>query len=174
MYATAQDMLLFYQARELAKTATPRNNPDLDPIDPVLLETLINQGDSSAWTEAQIARAEMGIVAINACLGDATREMDSYFIRRYTLPLSVDTIALNPLTRKCADIARFLLAERFFKDLEEVKERYNSVLTWLRDVGAGRAGLLIANVGSTGDVTVSNSFGAVITQGANAHDWSTY
>lgn len=170
MYASAPDMLLFFQARELAKIATPRDDPKQAQIDPVLLETLINQGDTSAWTPEQIERAQKGVIAINACLEDASKEMDSYFIRRYPLPLDNETIALNPIKRKCADVTRYLLAERFFKDLDEVRRRYDDVVTWLRDVSAGRVGLLIA-IPSGG---VTGSFGSVVVQGVSKHDWSCY
>jgi len=141
MYASSADLLLIAQAKELAKIATPKKDNRGEVIVPELLQALIESADTSAWTAEQIALANEGLMAINEALADAQRDMDSYLSSQYDLPLSAETIALNPLKRRCADIARYLLTERRFKSSEEIKARYQDARSWLRDVASKRARL---------------------------------
>lgn len=148
-YASAADMELAFQAKELAKLATPKKDNQGQQIVPECLTALIQGADTSSWTAAQIALAQEGLEAVNAALADAQREMDSYLVKQYSLPLSAETIALNPLVRKCADIARYLLNERRFKSDTQITARYNEALTWLRDVSSKRAALQLAATDSS-------------------------
>ncbi|ALG67877.1 DUF1320 domain-containing protein [Beggiatoa leptomitoformis] len=170
-YATALDMLLYYQAKELAKTATPKSSPTAANIVPECLEALIKDENTSAWTSEQVETAQAGLEAINEALADAEKLMTSYFARRYQMPLNDATIAVNPVKRGCGDIARYFIAERKFKDITEVTKRYNDVMTWLLDVGSGKAGLMIKE---TIDSATTSPFKASFGQGVSRTDWGTY
>lgn len=85
-------------------------------------------------------RARVGVIdeaVVNRAITDAGAEIDGYLAGRYELPL-VGVPAV--LTLYACDMARY----RLFEDgaYEQVVERYNSALRYLRDVAAGRVQLL--------------------------------
>lgn len=84
-------------------------------------------------------RARTGVideVVVNRAITDAAAEIDGYLSGRYELPL-VTVPAV--LTLYACDMARY----RLFEDgaYEQVVERYNSALRYLREVAAGRVQL---------------------------------
>ena len=106
---------------------------------------MIQGDDTTAWESGEITLAQEGLTAINTMLADATQIMDSYLGNQYDLPLPAETIALNPLKRYCCDIARYLLAERLFKDSDEITLRYQDAMKWLQAVAEEKATLLLAS-----------------------------
>lgn len=70
-------------------------------------------------------------------IADAAAEIDGYLAGRYDLPL---LLVPTVLALYACDIARY----RLFEDgaYEQVVERYNTALRYLRDVAAGRVQLL--------------------------------
>lgn len=78
-------------------------------------------------------------VVVGRALDDASAEIDTYLCGRYDLPLTAPYPAI--LERVCCDIARY----RLYDDLPivEVRKRYEDALSWLRDIAAGRAVLLV-------------------------------
>lgn len=88
---------------------------------------LSDRTHSGAIDDAVVAQA----------IADAAAEIDGYLASRYELPLAaVPTV----LVLYACDIARY----RLFEDgaYEQVVERYNTALRYLRDVAAGRVQLL--------------------------------
>jgi phage gp36-like protein len=77
-------------------------------------------------------QADAGV--IDAALAAATSEMDSYIGAKYTLPLN-STPAV--LTDKCVDIALYRLSQRPGAMTDEIKDRFEKALAWLRDVSRG-------------------------------------
>ena len=78
-------------------------------------------------------------VVVGRALDDASAEIDTYLCGRYDLPLTAPYPTI--LERVCCDIARY----RLYDDLPivEVRKRYEDALSWLRDIAAGRAVLLV-------------------------------
>lgn len=86
-------------------------------------------------------RAEPPAGAIDAAvvasaLADADAVIDSYIVGRYALPLSPVPAVLE--LRAC-DIARFLL--HGLRATQEVRDRYDDAIAFLKDVSAGKAKL---------------------------------
>lgn len=72
----------------------------------------------------------------SAAIADAVAEMNSYLGRRYSVPV----VNGGPvLLACCCDIARFYLYTS--SPTEEVQQRYQSRVAWLKDVAADRATL---------------------------------
>ncbi|MBF0370983.1 MAG: DUF1320 domain-containing protein [Magnetococcales bacterium] len=136
MYATATNLLTWIGAKELAEIATP---DDLIQITPTLMRLTI-QGDArDAYTQAEQDAADESLVRIEAALGDADRQIDSYLASRYTLPLAAEVITGSILPRICGDIARWLLFDNGVT--KEVGERYDRAVVYLKDLQSGDAQL---------------------------------
>lgn len=95
-------------------------------------------GDAEVLQLSDRARTGMIDDAVVAqSIADAAAEIDGYLASRYELPLAaVPTV----LVLYACDIARY----RLFEDgaYEQVVERYNTALRYLREVAAGRVQLL--------------------------------
>ncbi|HEX9844040.1 MAG TPA: DUF1320 domain-containing protein [bacterium] len=76
--------------------------------------------------------ADAGV--IDEALAAATAEMDSYIGTKYQLPLATPPAVLKD---KCVDIALYRLSQRPGAMTDEVKDRYEKALAWLRDVSRG-------------------------------------
>lgn len=75
---------------------------------------------------------------ISAAIADAEAEIDSYINQRYRVPLaSVPDV----LVGVACDLARYRLYST--NPTEEVAKRYEQRIAFLRDVSAGRAGILV-------------------------------
>lgn len=86
---------------------------------------------------------EIDSEVVAQAIADATAEINGYLAGRYALPLG-ETPEL--LRLYACDIARY----RLFEDgaYEQVVERYNNALRFLRDIAAGRMQLFAAGVGA--------------------------
>lgn len=86
---------------------------------------------------------EINTEVVAQAIADATAEIDGYLAGRYALPLA----NIPELLRLYAcDIARY----RLFEDgaYEQVVDRYNNALRFLRDVAAGRMQLFSSSEGA--------------------------
>lgn len=83
---------------------------------------------------------EIDSEVVNRAIDDASAEIDGYLAGRYRLPLSAVPALL---TLYACDIARY----RLFEDgaYEQVIERYNNALRYLRDVAQGKVQLFVAD-----------------------------
>lgn len=82
-------------------------------------------------------------VRVQAACEYATQEIDAYLTFRYTLPIvSVPMV----LTNKAADIARYQLEHNAPR--EDVRQRYEDAIVWLKLVAAGKVGLGIGSNGT--------------------------
>jgi phage gp36-like protein len=80
--------------------------------------------------------------AVNAqivtdCLTEASATIDSYCRQRYQIPLQQS----DQVKGLCLDITEYLLFSRRRKMPDTVKQRYQDAINFLKDVGAGKAGL---------------------------------
>jgi phage gp36-like protein len=131
-YATKLNMLDYFGSQELSQLATPRRHR---PVDSLLLELVITGGDTSVYSQEDIDLANEVIGYIESALVDASSEMDSHIRVHNTLPLTTAIIYASPLPRKCGDIARWILAESH--PSEEIVERYNIALSYIRKISDG-------------------------------------
>jgi phage gp36-like protein len=69
---------------------------------------------------------------VDAACADATAEIDGWLSQRLTLPATTP----QEVVRRACDIARYMLYDD--KATEQVRERYEDALAWLKDVAAGR------------------------------------
>lgn len=101
----------------------------------------------SAFGEVEISRLEFNITksdddeekqkASLIATRNASNKADSYLSVRYDLPLP----SVPDILKSCvSDVARYLLYKD--KPNEEVENRYKEALTYLKDLGAGRARLV--------------------------------
>ncbi len=135
-YATANDLLIWYGAKELTQIAVPE---DRLLITPELLRLTIDLGDRGSYTPEERASADEGLIRIERGLSDAHQLMNSYLARRYPLPLSNDLITASALPRSCGAIARRLL--HLDRVPAEVIQGYEMALSWLKDLAANKAEL---------------------------------
>lgn len=76
---------------------------------------------------------------IQAALVDATAEINSYLGQRHQVPVAAPSPVLQAA---CCDMARYQLYAA--QATEEVTQRYQQRIAWLRDVASGKASLGIA------------------------------
>lgn len=83
---------------------------------------------------------EIDEVQVNKALADASAIIDSYIQSRYVVPLpSVPSVLIRPT----CDIARLMLDMDNPRD--EVRKRYDSALTFIKDIAKGIASLPLPN-----------------------------
>jgi len=80
---------------------------------------------------------------IAAALEDADARVNSYIAVVYTVPLSPVPATL---TRIAGDIARYFLYDD--RATDQVTERFNAAIAFLKDVAAGRASLGVDTAGA--------------------------
>lgn len=73
---------------------------------------------------------------VETALTDASAEMNSYLANRYTVPVQEQS---KMLTAVCCDLTRYQLYS--VQPTEEVTQRYQQRISWLRDIAANRASL---------------------------------
>ncbi|MGL4938434.1 gp436 family protein [Shewanella sp.] len=97
---------------------------------------------------------------VQAAIMDACAEIDSYIGQRYTLPLANTPEIMVGVT---CDLARFRLYA--VNPIEEVTERYNQRIAFLRDVSAGKAGIPVPAVQDGGGfIAAINTPGRLFTR----------
>jgi phage gp36-like protein len=77
--------------------------------------------------------ADAGV--IEAALAAATAELDSYLSTKYPVPLAAPVPAV--VRDKAVDIALYKLSQRPGAMTDEIKDRYEKALAWMRDVSRG-------------------------------------
>lgn len=92
--------------------------------------------------------------AMDRCIADASAEMDGYIGQRYTLPLPTAPAWAMQI---CGDIAIYRGARAADALTNELRQRYEDAIAFLRNVAKGAAGLGLAPVdepqtGDTGEV----------------------
>jgi phage gp36-like protein len=92
---------------------------------------------------------------VSMALDDATAEVDSYLSSVLSAPLTTTPVILVSVT---CDVARYRLYSGIGGQTEQVKDRYDAAVRWLRDVSAGKAKLGIA----TADVPITRGIAASI------------
>jgi phage gp36-like protein len=103
---------------------------------------------------------------LQQAIDDATAEIDSYLIGRYSLPF---TNAPADLVRKACDLTRFnLYVNRGLSDKDsQVERNYERIIRFLEQVSKGTISLQV----STPDIPPSNT--AMISSDAR-QDWSGF
>lgn len=84
---------------------------------------------------------------LDMSLNDATSEIDSYLAVVLT---TTPTSGFAVLIGVCCDIARYRLYAGIGGETEQVKERYDAAIRWLRDVSTGKARIGISTEPITG------------------------
>jgi phage gp36-like protein len=135
-YATGQNLLEWYGAKELAQIATP---DDLVMVPAQLLRLTLEGGNRDAFSLEEKAAADAAQVRISAVLEEATLLIESYLGRRYSLPIPDSGVQSSPLPRACGAMARRLLYDDGVP--QEVGQRYELTLGWLRDLANSQANL---------------------------------
>lgn len=132
-YATTTELLTRFDAAEIAQRAD-RGIPRLVSAD--LLTAVASNGDLSAWTADEVARAGVALIVIGRALKDADDTINSYVSSRYSLPLA----PVPPVLQRVAcDLARYFLYDD--QVTEVIKQRYDACIKMLADVAAGRVSL---------------------------------
>lgn len=151
-YATATNLLNWFDSQELAQLATPKRYAVVDAI---LLELTASGGDRSAYPQPDIDAADATLTVISDALTAASKLIDSYLGDRYSLPLSQAQVDASPLPRYCGDVARYQLSDD--QEVETITKRYDRALMWLRDLASGKAALGAADpqAATSGTVVVS-------------------
>ncbi len=132
-YATATALLTRFDAAEIAQRVD-RGVPRL--VTSELLTLVAGNGDVSAFTAAEIARAATGIGVVQRALQDADDTINGYLSARYTLPLSPVPAVLE---RVACELARFYLYDDQVTDL--IKDRHAANMKWLAEVSKGTVSL---------------------------------
>lgn len=73
---------------------------------------------------------------VELAIKDASAEINSYLANRYPVPVQDQS---NVLVAACCDLARYTLYS--IQPTEEVTQRYQQRVAWLRDIAQGRAHL---------------------------------
>lgn len=157
-YATLNDLVIAFGARELSEVATPKRFEIPSDED---LELAAEDPTGYPAGKPNQAALEAVLDALNHALAVADGIIDSYLATRYSLPLASTPIAL---TEKALDLARFELQRE--RASEEAKTRREFAIAWLKDLAAGRAKLgSVALDGAEGGsgIAVQSSAGRVFT-----------
>ncbi len=108
-YATVQDLIDFAGEAEIARNSVP-DGAEL----------------SGVWTER-----------VQPKLDTASDLMDSYFRRRYMVPVPV-----SPIIRECCcTLARYMLASGVGGPAESVRLAHKQQIVWLESIGRGTVNL---------------------------------
>ncbi|MGD0564540.1 MAG: phage protein Gp36 family protein [Roseiarcus sp.] len=118
----------------------------------------------AAWNPATSARDE-GRIAV--ALGAAAAVMDGYFARRYPLPLAPSAGGALLLTNINCDLAMGLLSNTPGTRNEIVAEAEKRALSFLRDVGDGKAAIPL--LPSAAEPQVAPNEPVLI---ADRHEWA--
>jgi phage gp36-like protein len=135
-YATPQNLLEWYGAKELAQIATP---DDLIMVPAQLMRLTLDGGNRDAFSVEERAAADSAMTRISAALAESTSLIESYLGDRYSLPIADAVVQTSPLPRACGAMARRLLYDDGVP--QEVGQRYELALGWLRDLASSQAGL---------------------------------
>lgn len=114
-------------------------------------------------------RNDLGAIdvsVLNDAIGDASNLIDSHLRRGYALPLTQSMVDSSPIKRHCGDIARYLLHDNGATD--EVKNRYDQAVHWLRDIAAGKASL------GEQDVQAASESRMTTGTGNSGTNWGSY
>ncbi|MFZ2452587.1 MAG: DUF1320 domain-containing protein [Methylovulum miyakonense] len=138
MYVTIAQLIAQFGETELIQR-TDRSKPKTGAIDQALLNEIIDA---------------------------ASREIDGYLRSVYPLPLSDGLVAGSALPEKCGAIVRYHLYKGVKN--EDVSERYNDAVKWLKGVQSKDITL-----GPT-DATVAETGTMRVRQGISRTDWGSY
>lgn len=163
MYATETQLLDLFGDTEMALLAAPEDAA----VDGVLLRLTVEGGDRSAYSAGDIALADKAALRLTSAIADADRQINSYLSPRYTLPLGAALVDDSPLPSTSADLARHKLMDN--RATEEVENRKNDAIRWLRDVSMNKASL------GEQDTAVASQQGRMVArQGVSAYDWDGF
>lgn len=125
----------------------------------------------SAFTAAEIAQLTAGGRNVADALDAASQEADTYLATRYAVPVTATPIPEHLVQATC-DIARYRLYAGAAD--QEVQNRYDQAVGWLKDVSAGRALLpgVPLDAGEGADVPGQSPVRAG--QAASNFDWCAY
>ncbi|MBF0448584.1 MAG: DUF1320 domain-containing protein [Magnetococcales bacterium] len=132
-YATPQNLLDWYGAKELAQIATP---DDLPLVSAPLLRLAIQGEDLSGFSAEEQSAAQAALTRMVSALDAASHLMDSYLNRRYPLPIATPEIANSPLPQACGRLSRHLLYDDGIPF--EVEQRYKQTISWLQELAGGQ------------------------------------
>lgn len=133
MYASRQDLLRRFGAKLLAELAGRTPGVRLTAE---MLETAIEGGDTSVYTQEEQDAIADALAVIDEALADAAAEIDPYLQPRYVLPLaSVPRVLVNV----AADLAAWRLLRG--RQDEGLRQRYEDAITFLRRVSRGELDL---------------------------------
>lgn len=138
MYVTLAQLAERPGALELAQLASDPHEPVLDAE---LMDRTLRGLDRSAYTPAEIARADAAAARIAEAVAEATARIDGYLGQRgYPLPLSP---VPGLVAGWCRDIARYLLSgERPTDDRSDpVVRGYRDAIRMLEQLAQGKLSL---------------------------------
>lgn len=154
-YATAAELLTRFSADEIAQRVD-RGVPRLVTAD--LLAAVASNGDVTAFTAAELARAAQSMAVVQRALQDADDTINGYISGRYTLPLQPVPAVL---ARVACELARFYLYDDQVTDL--IKDRHAANMKWLAEVSKGTVSL---GADALSGVQPVSSAGAELVSGA--------
>ncbi|MEO5341067.1 MAG: DUF1320 domain-containing protein [Magnetococcus sp. MYC-9] len=135
-YATAQQMLLWFGAGEMAEVAVPDDRP---AIHAELLRLRLDGAPTGDYGEADTTTADLAIARIQNALAEGGRLLDSYLATRYPLPLPATVVDNSPLPRACGVLALTLLLDDQLP--RAVAEQQRQVIGWLQALAKGQVEL---------------------------------
>ena len=154
-YATAAELLTRFDAAEIAQRVD-RGVPRL--VTSELLTSVATSADLSAFTAAEIIRANASLVVLQRALADADDTINGYIITRYSLPLAPVPAVL---ARVACELARFYLYDDQVTDL--IRDRHAANMKWLAEVSKGTVSL---GADAISGVQPVSSAGAELVSGA--------
>lgn len=132
-YATALELLTRFDAAEIAQRVD-RGVPRL--ITAQLMIDVAAGASLAAYSAAEVARAQAGLVVVQRALQDADDTINGYISARYTLPMAPVPAVL---ARVACELARFYLYDDQVTDL--IKDRQAANIKWLGEVSKGTVSL---------------------------------
>ena len=132
-YATATELLTRFDATEIAQRVD-RGVPRL--VTAQLMTDVAAGASLAAYTAAEAARAQAGLVVVQRALQDADDTINGYIGTRYPLPIAPVPAVLQ---RVACELARFYLYDDQVTDL--IKERQAANIKWLGEVSKGTVSL---------------------------------
>lgn len=104
--------------------------------------------------------------AVTKALSRAESRMNSYFVQG-GVPLPLPSVS-EEVEGACIDIACYFLANRHDRLTDEIRQRFEDAMAWLKDVSKGRAGLGF-DTGAEEPLATSNEASTVDSRGARRY-----
>lgn len=168
MYTTVAELATGYGVDELFQLLVDEQ--------PLLTRQLVQDKLDNAlpgdYTAEQLAAVDAAFARCDAVIEQQGYLMDSYFARRYSVPLAGDALTKNPVADCCRALTRAALADDANNRTETMAKTQERWLKWLEQIAKGTA--VLVGVAITDDTPGEPTREYKTTALPSGIDWGSY